>query len=135
MMMPGCIRSQSSNIAASRTVVSMLWSSRVWTPKVKMMGFESRLREVTAVEVEGRGLVGFSHVTGPFRMKVETALNSGFLRFCSFEAAVTRIDIALENDFGVGQGHCIDGASFDQTHRRALDCAGDADFIATLRQD
>src|SRR4029453_14140513 len=61
-------------------------------------------------DVEGRSLVGFSHVTGPFRMKVETALDAGLLRLCGFETAVTRIDVTLENDFGVGQGHCVNRA-------------------------
>ena len=36
-------------------------------------------------------------------MKVETALDAGFLRLRGFEAAVTRIDVTFENDFGVGQ--------------------------------
>ena len=86
-------------------------------------------------DMESRGLIGFPHVTGPFRMKVETALDAGLLRLRGFEAAVTRIDVTLENDFGVGKGHCVNRASFDQTHWRALDCTGDADFIAALWQD
>ncbi len=56
-------------------------------------------------DMEGRRLVGFAHVTGPFRMEVKAALNAGLFRLRSFETAVARIDVAFENDFGVGQGH------------------------------
>ena len=47
--MPGCSRLHSSKIVASRTVVSMLCSSSVWTPSAKMIGLLAGLRIVTAV--------------------------------------------------------------------------------------
>jgi hypothetical protein len=48
-MMPGCRRLHSSKIAASRTVVSMLCSSSVWTPSAKMIGLDLGLAHGHAV--------------------------------------------------------------------------------------
>src|SRR5438093_10915391 len=85
--------------------------------------------------MEGWRFVSFAHVTGPLRMEMEAALNASLFRFGSFEAAVARIDVTLEDDFGIGKAVGVHRASFHETHRRALHRAGHTDFIAALRQD
>jgi hypothetical protein len=68
-------------------------------------------------------------------MEVVAALHAGVLGLLGLEAAVARIDVALQHDLGVGQRHGVDGARLDQADRRALHRAGDADLVAALRHD
>ena len=68
-------------------------------------------------------------------MEVEAALDAGVLRLLGLEAAVARIDVAFEHQFGVGERHGVDGARLDEPDRRALHRAGDADLVAAHRQD
>src|SRR6266404_1682252 len=84
--------------------------------------------------VEGRRLVGLTHVARPFRMEVEAALDAGVLRFLGLEPAIARIDIALQHQFRIGQRHGVDGARLHQADRRALHGAGNADLVAAHRQ-
>ncbi len=67
-------------------------------------------------------------------MEVEAPLNAGVLRFLGLEAAVARVDVALQHELGIGERHSLDGTRLDQPHRRALHGAGDADLVAAHRQ-
>ena len=67
-------------------------------------------------------------------MEVVTALDPGILGFLGFEAAVARIDVALQHQFAVGERHGVDRARLDETDRRALHRRRDADFVAAHGQ-
>ena len=99
-----------------------------------MIGLRRGLAHGDGSHVEGRRLVGLAHVARPFRVEVEAALDAGVLRFLGLEAAVARIDVALQHQLGIGERHGVDGARLDQPHRRALHRAGDADLVAAHRQ-
>src|SRR5205807_4507876 len=85
--------------------------------------------------VEGRRLISFAHVTGPFGMEKVFALRIGTFSFGSFVTLVARIEQALEHIFGFGYRIRIYRAGFDNIHSAALNRARDANFITTLRQD
>ena len=86
-------------------------------------------------DMESRSFVSFTHVTGPLRMKVESALDTSLFRLSGFVPAITRVEITFEHNLSVGHSQSIDTTRFYQPYRSALNRACHTDFIATLRKD
>ena len=85
--------------------------------------------------VKGWRLVGLAHVTGPLGMEKVFALRIGSFSFGGFITLVAWIEKTLEYIFRFGDRIRIHRPSFDDVHWAALNCAGDANFVTTLRQD
>ena len=59
-------------------------------------------------------------------MEVVAALGLVGFGFRGLEAAILRVDIALDHDFGIGDRPGVDRARLDHPHREPLRRAGDA---------
>src|SRR5437870_11076340 len=67
-------------------------------------------------DMESRSFVSFTHVTGPLRMKVESALDTSLFRLSGFVPAITRVEITFEHNLSVGHSQSIDTTRFYQPY-------------------